>query len=151
MLKYCVEQWDKNKDILREALSKDATLNTCEYSYLVKMVVTHILNKNPGVYGWEFNTEDIVVIDHGEYQGSQLFVVHRDCYQPDPSEYLIAKQYYGSCSGCDTLLDIQDWRNEVPSKEQLNDYMTLCKDIVCSFVHPFNGYNNDMWAECEFN
>jgi hypothetical protein len=149
MLKYCVEKWDRNKDALREALSNDTSLNSCDYTYLVKMVVTHILNEGETLYGHRFNVDRIVTIDDGSYQGCQLFVIPMDCYQPAPSEYLIASQYYGSCSGCDTLLGIQDYRDGgVPTEEQLSDYMTLCKDIVCSMVHPFKGYRDELWKEC---
>lgn len=47
------------------------------------------------------NTAIIHVIDDGHYQGTLLFVVPEDCYQP--SRYYVTKVSYGSCSGCDTM------------------------------------------------
>ena len=44
MLKYCLDKWNKNKGLLEEQLRKDTKLNSCEYSYLVKLVVDFILN-----------------------------------------------------------------------------------------------------------
>lgn len=40
-------------------------------------------------------------IDDGDWQGTLLFVVAADGYQPDT--YWFTKVDYGSCSGCDTL------------------------------------------------
>jgi hypothetical protein len=155
MLKYCIEKWEQNKNILKDALSKDDNLNTCDYEYLVRMVVRYILNKNIREDDVQFNESDIAVIDHGNYQGSQLFVVAEDTYQPGYWQYLIGYQHYGSCSGCDTLKSIRfDIRHDaVPFEAQLKEYMSLCKDIVCSFVRPFRApcWDDDdsMWIECE--
>lgn len=37
---------------------------------------------------------------------------------------------YGSCSGCDTLQAIQECGENIPTPEQLKDFMSLCKDLV---------------------
>src|ERR1051326_7197 len=47
------------------------------------------------------NPEKIHVIDDGDYQGTLLFVIPEDGYQPH--DYWYVKIGYGSCSGCDTL------------------------------------------------
>lgn len=153
MLKYCIEKWEQNKNILKNALSKDVNLNTCDYEYLVHMVVKFILNKNVRENDVRFDERNIVVIDHGDYQGSQLFVVAEEAYQPGHWQYIIGYQDYGSCSGCDTLKSIQSSGYTTHNETQLKEYMALCKDIVCSFIRPFSSLytldGDSMWIECE--
>lgn len=70
----------------------------------------------------------IRVADDGDYQGTLLFIIGADGYQPD--HYWAVKVSYGSCSGCDTLQSIQDYSSDTPSESQVNDYMTLSLHIV---------------------
>ena len=51
----------------------------------------------------------ITVIDHGEYQGTLVFVVGGCEYQT--SNYWMTSVDYGSCSGCDTFEAYSDWDN----------------------------------------
>lgn len=102
-VKYCLDCWNKNQQSLREQLEKDASLNSCEYEYLVKLVTRYILGK-------EWDAENIIVVDNGDYQGTLLFLIPRDTYQPSEDEYLMTYVGYGSCSGCDTLQAIQELR-----------------------------------------
>lgn len=81
MIKYCLDCWNKNQQSLREQLEKDASLNSCEYEYLVKLVTRYILGK-------EWDAENIIVVDNGDYQGTLLFLIPRDTYQPSEDEYL---------------------------------------------------------------
>lgn len=144
MIKFCKDQWNANRKRLEEALSSDTQLNTCDYKYLLSLVVEHILN--PGLLSYEpkWSTRNITIIDNGDYQGTLMFLIPRDCYQPSESEYLLTFVHYGSCSGCDTLLGIQDWNNAPPTEQQLKDYMTLCKDLVANMVKPYNnGWRED--------
>ena len=123
MIKYCLEKWDKNKGILEDALRKDKKLNSCNYIDLVKLVVKHILNDEDECYTWDEN--HITLIDNGDYQGTQLFMIPRDTYQPSSDEYLLTYQYYGSCCGCDTLQGIQ-WLSDddgLPSERQIKDFI----------------------------
>lgn len=137
MLKYCRDKWYENKDILEEEIRGDRKLNGCDYEYLVKLVVDCILN--PSEDGYErFDSNNITVIDNGDYQGTQLFMIPLKTYQPSANEYLITYVWYGSCSGCDTLQGIQSWGEKLPTEQQVKDYMTLCKDLVCNMVKPFD-------------
>lgn len=67
-------------------------------------------------------------IDDGDYQGTLLFVIAANGYQPDT--YWYVKVSYGSCSGCDTLAAINDYSGEPPTPQQVKDYMTLALHIV---------------------
>lgn len=129
MIKFCKNQWNANRERLEEALREDTQLNNCDYKYLLSLVVTHILN--PGLVSFEqgWSAENITVIDNGDYQGTLMFLIPKDCYQPSESEYLLTFIYYGSCYGCDTLMGIQGSGDAKPTEQQLKDYMALCKDL----------------------
>ena len=71
-------------------------------------------------------------IDDGDYQGTLLYVIAANGYQP--STYWSVKVSYGSCGGCDTLQGIHDdggWLDK-PTPTQATDYQTLALHIVQS-------------------
>ena len=139
MIKYCVQKWNANKGKLENALKDNRKLNTCEYKYLVQLVVKYILNDGMehSVFYDTWDDDHITVVDNGDWQGTLLFIIPLKTYQPQEYEYLMTFVNYGSCSCCDTLQAIQSYDDEKPTHGQLKDYMTLCKDIVCNIVKPF--------------
>jgi hypothetical protein len=76
-----------------------------------------------------FDVKNMTVIDDGDYQGTQIFIIPLNTYQPSVEEYVYTNTYYGSCSGCDTLLSICSY-NEKPSENQIQDYMTLALHLL---------------------
>lgn len=136
MLKYCLNKWNQNKDLLKNKLEKDTSLNSCEYSYLVKLVVEYILNH--GEENRKLDSDRITMVDNGDYQGTQLFLIPFDTYQPCEYDYLMTYAGYGSCSGCDTLLSIQGYGDELLTENQVKLFMSLCKDLVTSIIKPYN-------------
>lgn len=62
-------------------------------------------------------------IDDGDYQGTLLFAVTDNSYQPD--QYVLFKVGYGSCSGCDTIQS---------AGSDVNQLWTLCLHMVQSAV-----------------
>lgn len=138
MLKYCRDKWNENKDKLERALREANNLNECGYKELAAMIVEYILNPGEDDYN-TYDPKRITVIDNGDYQGTQLFMIPMDTYQPEEYEYLLTYVGYGSCSGCDTLLSIQDWGEGKLTDSQVKDFMKLCKDLVCNIVKPYNG------------
>lgn len=140
MIKYCYEKWDKNKGILESKLREMSSekLNDIGYNSLLKLTVDSILNDSD--YGPKWNTDKITTIDDGDYQGTFLFLIPEETYQPSAHEYLMTYIYYGSCSGCDTLQHIQSlWYNDesVP-EEAIKEFMMLCKDFIMNMVKPYN-------------
>ena len=135
MLKYCLTKWNQNKGLLEEKLKKDTTLNSCDYDYLVKLVVDFILN--PGA-DMVWDSENITTVNDGDYQGTLLFLIPEKTYQPGEYDYLMTYVGYGSCSGCDTLQAIQDWHSKSLTEEQVKDFMTLCKDLLTGMIKPYN-------------
>lgn len=150
MLKYCLRKWDENKKKLEEELLKDPDLNSCEYKHIVEKVVEIVLNTNEKEL---WSSAGITEINTGDYQGTLLYLIPRDTYQPAEYEYLMTYVGYGSCPGCDTLQAIQNYGKDTISERQLKDFMSLCKDIVTNMVKPYNAgwRNEEEFTEVEFD
>ena len=100
-----INKWDANRERLRKYYEEHISVyRTCDYVDVVKTVVKVIVNDKYTSY----NYENITVVDDGDWQGTQLFIIPEDTYQPGPEEYLVTYEYYGTCSGCDTLMAIQE-------------------------------------------
>ena len=151
MIKYCIEKWDKNKDLLKSVLNNNKLLNHVlnrndddpleylEYKDLVKLTVMFILNDEN-----EWSANKIKEIDDGDYQGTLLYLIPEDTYQPDSSEYLMTFVEYGSCSACDTLQTIQCYLDIRSRDKSIDDLMNLCKDLICNMIKPYNtGWRHD--------
>lgn len=148
MIKYCLEQWEKNKVVLEKDIRKDKNLSgyygeeTAGYLYLVKIVLN-----NYSEYVWDFDR--IVEIDDGDYQGTLLYVIPQKTFQPSEYDYLMTYVGYGSCGGCDPLMGIKDLgysstKEDYPTEEQVKDYMVLMKDILTNMIRPYNsGWRED--------
>ena len=157
MTLYCYEKWNKNKKKLEQQLREGMHWNECDYLDLVKLVVEQILNdgaEDGEFYPYDWDQSRITQIDNGHYQGTLLFLIPTDAYQPMECDYLMTYVGYGSCSGCDTLQAIQEYRWSKPtplSERQVKDFMALCKDIVSNMIKPYNNgwrYDKD-FEPCE--
>jgi hypothetical protein len=144
MLKKLLEKWNENKDLLKRELAIRTDLNSCDYKDLVKLTFEIIFNTGCERYGENLCTEKITEIDNGSYQGTLLFLIPFDTYQPNEYEYLMTYVGYGSCSGCDALQAIQGYIDGKLTERQVNNFMGLCKDIICNTIKPYNsGWRND--------
>lgn len=141
MLKIIKEQWDKNREVLREALHEGDDFNECNYKDLVKLAFEKIFNEGT-VCGRDpiLDLKNITEIDNGDYQGTLLFLIPFQTYQPCEYDYLMTYIGYGSCECCDTLQRIQDYHpNKKLTEEQVEEFMALCKDILTNTIKPYNG------------
>jgi hypothetical protein len=130
MIAEFVSQWDAHKQHLEEWF-QSTTIDKIEYETIVKKLIELVINRD-SKHGYEY--DKMVVIDHGDYQGTQLFVIPKRCYQPDVSDYVYTHNYYGSCSGCDTLQSICDYRyGKTPDENQLSQLMTLALHLLQQF------------------
>jgi hypothetical protein len=93
-----------------------------DYEEIVKIVVDSIYEK----YGDPDKTR-IHCVDDGDYQGTLLFIIGAEGYQP--TDYWSVKVDYGSCSGCDTFESIR-YPGDAISEQQVNGYWTLALHIV---------------------
>ena len=133
MIKEIILKWEENKHKLKEYFENTSQEEYDRYEDIVKKIFDIVLVDVEGDYGsYNFNSGNLTVLDHGDYQGTQIFIIPKDEYQPDVSDYIITDNYYGSCSGCDTLMSINDYTDGKPSPEQVNEYMTLALHLVQS-------------------
>jgi len=122
MIKELVNRYMENKDNLKKVFAQSHQVN---YNEIVNNVFKLLKNND----SFNVDLKKLRQIDDGDYQGTLLYLIPRDCYQPDG--YWYVKVGYGSCSGCDTLEDIKDYEfNSIPSKEQVKQYMQLALNIV---------------------
>lgn len=137
MVKEFCLAWEKNKKKLEEYFRTTPQSEYDSYKVLVRRLFDIVIN--PYVYDrycYRFDTGDFLVIDDGDYQGTQVFILHRNCYQPSVKDYVYTNTYYGSCSGCDTLQAIHFYEDGVPSDKQAGDYMDLCLHLLqkCNYM-----------------
>lgn len=98
-----------------------------DYDDLVKRVLVVCARANAD-YQDVPDVERLTIIDHGDYQGTRLYVVAAHGYQP--STYWTIFVPYGSCSGCDTFQSIKSYEDDPPREEQVRDYWTLMLHMV---------------------
>lgn len=124
-----IKKWERGKENLRKYFEVTPQSEYDEYPKIVSALIKHCLNYGVKLQDEKFS-EEFEVSDHGDYQGTQIFLLHKDVYQPDAYNYYVFDNYYGSCSGCDTLLGISECESGIPTKEQVDEYMTLCLHMI---------------------
>ena len=137
MIKCFVEAWDKNKDKLEEYIKTHRQEEYDSYKELVKLLFDIVINPDIDTYsGEKFDIDNIDVLDHGDYQGTLIFILHHEYYQPHVCSYVYTHTFYGSCSGCDTLQAICCYDEGLPDEDQVKDYMQLCLHLLqrCTYM-----------------
>jgi hypothetical protein len=129
MIKEIIEKWEKNKQVLEAYFRSTKQEEYSDYENIVRKIIELVLNTDEDSYE-NFDLEKLTVLDHGSYQGTQIFIVPKKTYQPGVEEYLLTHTYYGSCSGCDTLQGICGYEYELPTDNQVSEYMTLSLHLV---------------------
>jgi len=120
MIQKFVDQFIQNKIELRELFKKLVeTGESIDYACLMQKVIEFSDVDN------EMDDRHITEINDGDYQGTLLYLIPEEGYQPD--RYWFVKIGYGSCSGCDALEGALSGRN---IKEKLDDLMSLALHIV---------------------
>lgn len=133
MIKKFVEAWDKHKDELKEYIQTHEMREYADdYKGLVRILFEKVINPEmENTFEFKaFDLDDVVLLDDGDYQGTQVFILHEDTYQPDIDDYVYTHVDYGSCSGCDTLLRITLYEEGIPNENQVDDLMLLCLHLL---------------------
>lgn len=139
MLVFCREQWDKNKKLLEEELCCRDLSQLDSYEDVFGLIIEVILNNNDKELKWDVSK--LTRVDDGDYQGTILFVIPEDCYQPDEASYLMGYVGYGSCSGCDALQAItpSPWgEEEYDVNKTVSEFMRLAAQMLSGIVRPYN-------------
>ena len=146
MIKKLVSLWHENKHILESELRKSikqSRIYDLDYIDLVMLTFRCIANSGAERRECEWgglNTKGIREIDNGDYQGTYLYTVPADMYQPTETDYLLTFVGYGSCSACDTLQSAKDLVLFGQDNEKvLSAYMRLCKDHITNTTKPYSG------------
>ncbi len=121
MIKNFVEAFVNNGHLIQAKYMKAHPENYAE-------VVKNVVEIMPEVDYEKPDPARIHEIDDGDYQGTLLYIIAAEGYQP--SQYWYVTVSYGSCSGCDTLEGIKGYGDGPPSEQQVKDYMTLSLHIV---------------------
>ena len=143
MIKEFAEAWNQNKGSLENYFRNTEQSKYDNYLSILKKIIELVINPylidcdNFRLYDG-LNAEKITEIDNGNYQGTKLYIIPLDTYQPSIDNYLLTYVEYGSCSACDTLQKIQMetfYSNEYeygtkPNKQQVEDYMKLALNLV---------------------
>lgn len=141
MIKYALKKWDENNEVLRKKID-ESNINHFTYEDLVDMTFDIIFNTNVDDNHYALDVDNITMIDNGDYQGTLLFMIPFDTYQPGPCQYFMTYVAYGSCSGCDTLQHIQNI-DDIEHEKRVKEIMMLCKDLITNTIVPYNtGWRN---------
>ena len=129
MIQEIIKRWEENKYKLEEYFSTTKQEKFASYEAIVQKIFELVINSDEDSYE-RFNINKMTVIDDGDYQGTQIFIIPKDTYQPNIDDYLITHTYYGSCSGCDVLEGIRNYDDDLPTEQQVKEYMVLALHLV---------------------
>lgn len=144
MIEEFVKAWDANKGVLETYFHTHEQKQYSSYRNIVRqlfrcVINTYLLQEGKDCYDVAVTAgkdDPVREIDDGEYNGTLLFILHKDVYNPAVKDYVITSVEYGSCSGCDTLQGIHKYSEDFPDKEQVKDYMKLALHLLqrCHFL-----------------
>ena len=129
MIQEIIKKWEENKHKLEEYFSTTKQEEFASYETIIQKIFELVVNSDEDSYE-RFNINKMTVIDDGDYQGTQIFIIPKDTYQPNIDDYLITHTYYGSCSGCDVLEGIRNYSSGLPTEQQVKEYMILALHLV---------------------
>lgn len=135
MVQDIVDAWVREKDVFEDWLNSlnEHELEYLEYSDIVEHLVDLVINPhyerlaNKWYGGFDFNK--MTVIDDGDYQGTLIFIIPSTTYQPSVDEYIYTHNYYGSCSGCDALLNAQTMERQ----DCIKSIMSIALHLIENF------------------
>ena len=127
MIKELTKQYQENKHLLQKYF-ENTKQGEHTYESIVKKIFELCILKADDYYN--FDIEKMKVIDDGDYQGTTIYIIPKNNYQPSANDYVYTNNYYGSCSGCDTLLAISGYSEDLPTKKQIKEYMLIALHLV---------------------
>lgn len=134
MEKILVDKWNEHNVQIKNAIAAllEGDSYGITYTNILKVTLKAMFENYDTYDDYEYSNypdyEHIHVIDDGDYQGTLLFVVPENTYQP--YTYWIFRVSYGSCSYCDTLQGILD--DEDDKEQQIKDLITLALHMIQS-------------------
>jgi hypothetical protein len=121
MINEYTQLWADHQSELLQRLREEPRWS---YLELFKLLIEVVINKGEHT----LCLGQVTQLDHGDYQGTMVFIVPDESYQPYVDDYIYTHVYYGSCAGCDTLEAIRDdYENK---EQQAKDLHTLCLHLL---------------------
>lgn len=143
MLRILKDKWAENEALLCKKIGElDLDCYYMPYKDVVKLAFDTIYNNGEDIsnlvypYCEGLDCDHITVVDNGDYQGTQLFLIPFKTYQPPEYAYLMTHVGYGSCSGCDTLQSILQGYST--HEQKISSLLHLCRDLVVNAIKPYN-------------
>lgn len=136
MIKNFSTAWGENQEILRNYLKKNRQEEYDSYSVLFKKTIELVVNPYLKQIGETvFDIDTIQECTTNDYQGT-LALIMSQCNAYYKSDFVATYVDYGSCSGCDTLLSISQYGEEIPNEEQVREYLQLCLNMLqrCKYI-----------------
>jgi|SRR5699024_4237668 len=130
MIPELIKQWDENKYKLEDYFRNTPQSKYKDYENIVRKIFELCITKAACDGDEVFNLEKMTVINDGSYSGCEIYIIPIDGFSPNLSEYVVTNTYYGSCSGCDTLLGISKYDSGIPNEKQVKKYMTVALHLV---------------------
>lgn len=124
MIQQVIKQFDQNRDKLKLRLSNENNISS--YRDLVNILLSVISDED----NLDFDYEELTSIDHGHYQGTEIFIFPVKEYQPRDYYYFCVD--YGSCSGCDTLQHVLYDYCDNETQKKIDGLFTLCLHMAQS-------------------
>lgn len=122
MLKYCVDQWEKNKNNLRTVFEKVDIYS--DYEEFARIIIENIFP--------EWKSYEVAITKQGDYTGDVVFFISADT-EGSKNDIFLSCLRYGSCSVCDTLMRAAE------SEEKVEDQMRVALHFIQNMIHPFIG------------
>ena len=123
MLKYCVDQWEKNKESLRAFLERSDIYS--DYAAFGDYIIKYIFP--------EWKNYDVAITKQGDYTGDVIFFISADT-EGSKNDIFLSHLRYGSCSVCDTLMRAAE------SEERVEDFMRIALHFIQNMIRPFKNY-----------
>ena len=132
MLKYCVDQWEKNKENLHAFLERSDIYS--DYAAFGDYIIKYIFP--------EWKNYEVAITKQGDYTGDVIFFISADT-EGTKNDIFLSYLRYGSCSVCDTLMRAAE------SEEKVEDQMRVALHFIQNMKHPFsNPYCPSEYDEC---
>ena len=125
MIQKYINAFQENKSKLGKELMQELG-DYLSYQTLLKLTIETAINPELDEHS-KLDTDNITHIDNGHYQGTEIYVVAEDTYQPSTNEHIFTHNFYGSCSGCDVLLSALHGTDQKEKKEKL---LKICLHLV---------------------
>lgn len=126
MIKEITRKWENNKHKLEQYFRETNQSEYDSYEIIVKRLFELVING----YAFSYDCHALRTIDDGDMTGTIIFILPEDVYTPGIEKYVMTYTYYCACSDCLGMRNISGKDTGLPSKKQVEGYMTIASHLV---------------------